>query len=111
MKPPSQCPYCGRSLLNEDVPTVGLPYWRKSCIHVPSHSISMWTVPGNDDELHRITIRVKDGLLISWDLKKQKCWLSKTMDLEWSQELPFWEPDLSDYQKLITKIKIYILFS
>lgn len=111
MTPPTQCPCCSRNLLNENMPTVGLAYWRKSCYWMPNHKIIIHTIPGNDDAVHRITIRVREGLMISWDLKEQTCWLSKSMDLEWNQMLPFFEPDLSDYKKLMNRIKIYILFS
>lgn len=76
-----------------------------------NHRVVILTAPGNDDEVRRITLKVKDGLLVSWNLKDELCWLSKTMDLELRQYLPYFEPDLSDYQKLINKVKIYILFS
>lgn len=112
MKAPSQCPYCKRNLVNEYIPgPQGTSHWRKSCTHIPNHSITIYTDPGNDDEIGTLFIRVKIGLLISWNFTKKECKLLKSLEPLSDLNLPFFEPDLSNYTKLIEKIKIYILFS
>lgn len=94
MKTHSQCPCCGRNLLNEDVPTIGSPFWRKSCMRVPGHNIVMLTAEGFDDQLSSISLVAKDSpgqiVWISWGLAEKKCWLSSTVDLRREQELPYW---------------------
>lgn len=111
MKVPSLCPCCRQPMVNESVPTVGIAYWRKHCHKRIDHTINITTVPGHDDDIKRLSLIVKDGVIITWEPENKRCWISRTWDLEWRYELPYWEPDLSNYPKLINKIKIYLLFS
>jgi hypothetical protein len=113
MKVLSHCPKCHGPLLNEAVPTISLPYWTKSCLNKPDHKFIITTVPGNDDLIVRITLQVKTDLMVTWDPTTSKCWVSDDWDLfpHPAMYIPYFEPDLSDYQKLIDKVKLYVLFS
>ena len=71
------------------------------------------------NELQRVTIRISTSPLIkvSWNIEDKKIIVNKgTLQEALSNDggemqLPFFEPDFSDYNKLISKIKTYLIFS
>lgn len=116
MKVPSLCPCCHRPLLNESLLTPGAASWRKICDKYVDHYICIATIPGRDNEIKRLTIRLKNGegttsQLITWKPEEKKCWVHYTWDLDKEYQLPYWEPDMSDYSKLLAKVKLYLIFS
>lgn len=112
MKAFTHCPVCGDPLINNFQERKFKTTLIKYCTSKLNHkfhcdvlmddyqdtvrSISLWNEPEN--------------LGILWYPEKKSCevWNTKSPA---NTPLPYFEPDFSDYRKLISKIKIYILFS
>ena len=111
MKTFSHCPKCHGPLLNDPPFTIGKGYWLKWCNKYTDHFVKIKTVPGDDDKISSLTIFLGPDKLFTWFPEAEICWSSKTWDLECCVMIPYFEPDFSDYRKLINKIKTYLLFS
>lgn len=112
MKAPIKCPVCGDPLLNIFPPAEDLTTrFTKKCDRRVDHQIVMQV---EDDEVTFLTILVspKTMLKAGWSLtsKKFRVWRQQR-NADSGIELPYFEPDLSDYNKLINKIKTYLVFS
>jgi len=120
---PSKCPKCGDILVYEFGNHNS--YSHKFCKKRLSHSLDLFF---GDDTL--VTMFYKEPnaeskLMITWDFIKLRIFIGPQIVLKgrsvgittmaaypaWSNtELPWFEPDLDDFPKLINKIKTYICF-
>jgi hypothetical protein len=110
MKTLTRCPKCKIPLKSEYQSLVdGTGYWNKSCWS-PNHRFYTRTVPGNDDEAADmlISLSTKKFIMAVWRFNKKTLKIRTSDSPEYS--IPFFEPDLTDYNKLIDKIKTYIVF-
>lgn len=110
MKRFSNCPVCGDALLNQDHGI--LTY--QSCKTHTTHQLQMIT--GSNDEVQKLSILVgfEPTIWATWHLLSQEIRVhnyNKTISKIIGDPLPWFEPDLSDYNKLVDKIRTYILFS
>lgn len=113
---PTQCPACGDVLLNEEVPTLQGSTWRKSCTKRLDHKFSAES--SIDSNLTScINIEVAPNLTAVWFINLERLvvmkgtFMFKPKAVLSADQLPFFDPDLSDYKKLVDKIKTYVMFS
>lgn len=116
MKIFTHCPICNDPLLN----TVEGIYIDKICSNKLNHkfgmSISNRNLP-NKDNILNISLEISFNLVLVWYPKTERlqlleCSFSKRFQKNSANlYLPFFEPDFSDYPKLVSKIKSCILLS
>lgn len=107
MNVPTKCPVCGDPLLNSfGIAPEGKSLW-KSCNKRLNHNIEFFLQSEVDNRVGRFTI-ILGKLRVSWWLSEQRLQIIKDGKVE---DLPFFEPDLSDYGKLINKLRTYLTFS
>lgn len=109
MKPYKDCPKCHRPLLNEyTYHRNSVVECKKTCINT-DHYLSF--VENNDIiKYFALTLEFKRQISINWDFIYQHTFVydaSRASQLQ----IPFFEPDLKDYNKLIKKCKTYLTFS
>jgi hypothetical protein len=115
MKIPIHCPKCGDILLNEEVFKVSnVVVWRKSCTKRLGHKFAAY-YNIDDSELSGICIQIVGNTEAHWDFKNNLLSVNKNAKtlkdrLESTKLIPYFEPDLSNYKKLVSKMKTYILF-
>lgn len=105
MKMPINCPVCGTILLNEyrDLPN---NYVRliKTCNKTLKHKISWEALDNMHDTIFRITIENS----IEWNIRFKYV---SIMTSKGNLQIPFFEPNFSNYKRLIEKLKTYMVFS
>lgn len=114
MKTPINCPICGDPLLNIFPPAEGIgqpEQITKHCSRRVTHNLAM--ICDGDDVLSvSIGINSTNQLQARWLFNLKEVWIwegqsSMPPDLR----IPWFEPDFSDYKKLLNKIKTYVVFS
>lgn len=123
MKIPNVCPYCGDAMLNNYIDMNDSTVLSQICSLRPDHVIK---IRSNADgkSYHRmadtLTVRVDMSPPMTWaiwDFREQTITIAKSSftytvgKKHGSTLIPFFEPDLSDYPKLIDKLRTYIAFS
>lgn len=117
MKDFPTCPKCHGVLKNEYAPIgPNEEILIRSCEKV-DHTFKC-TLSGNN-EIQRITIRISTNPLIKvcWNIEDNKVIVSKGTVMEMLKkgggdlELPFFEPDFTDYNRLVDKVKTLLIFS
>lgn len=127
MKMPSHCPTCGDPML--------LEYrgeWRQTlvCQKRLNHYIKLTGHLSDDslhDEVYAIRVRLNSKVpptwaefvinpsanyIYIWSGDSQIVWRSDKQRFQMAgTALPYFEPDLTNYNKLVEKVKIYLLFS
>lgn len=113
MKQLSLCPKCSRPLHNvaksERYKGQLREIWVQSCNKNPSHSIQ--TVAAADE-----IISINIAIDLTWNVRAVWHLDSKTLEIIHfnlglaSTKLPFFEPDLTNYDGLISKVKTYLTF-
>lgn len=94
--------------------------WRLSCLEI-DHDILAVTFTNRDDVLERVSIAIHMGnhkserVYADWNFEKQQLkitegWFGPSFYLD-SSALPYFEPDLTQYDKLIKKLRTYLTFS
>jgi hypothetical protein len=115
MKIPTHCPKCGDVLLNEEVPAISSSgVWRKMCSKRLNHKFAVF-YNINESEVSSLCIQITNKVEALWDFRNKLISISKKKKtikelLGSTQFIPYFEPDLSDYKKLVSKMKTYILF-
>lgn len=119
MKLPIKCPICNDPLLNEDVYLSKM--WRKICANKLNHKFFV-IYEVNTDMIVNFSIvddknnawrfyPLDDTIAIYKDVKLQ---LLKNLRRDGSLKnykiIPYFEPDFSDFKKLINKLRTYTLF-
>jgi hypothetical protein len=67
-----------------------------------------------DDEVTSLSIGIshKTQLQATWFFSTQEIWILDPSDKnKMVATIPYFDPDLSSYRKLVDKIKIYLVFS
>lgn len=117
MKFDAKCPICHSPFLNNEV--MGTTMWRKSCSSRVNHKLE-------------VTYDLKTELIVKFILSDQynhtfvfypldhKICIYKNMTWEFflkrkigradHKVIPYFEPDFSNYHKLLQKLKTYVLF-
>lgn len=120
MKCPIKCPACDGVLLVEELasPTT-TEYWKKTCDKT-DHKFGC-RYNSNTDEIITVYIFIKEDLIMAWNLRDKYMYQTDKMPGNFLRDqtltiinkinIPYFEPDLSDYNKLIEKIKTYVTFS
>ena len=119
MKVPIKCPVCGDPLLTEFLMRSSTTNELiKSCTRRLSHHIQ-FAVHG--ENVFRLSIRITLDLSADWVFDKNngqglkiEIWKDKKNiknAASIAATFPYFEPDFSNYKKLIAKIKTYLLFS
>jgi hypothetical protein len=108
----TRCPFCNDVMLNREMTT---EHTLKSCKKHPNHRIDAVS-DDTTNEIYAISILINNNPTIwaTWHFLDQEIRIhnySKTISKILGDALPWFEPDLSDYCKLINKIRTYILFS
>jgi hypothetical protein len=106
---PIHCPFCGDVLLTT---YKGDSVLLKTCDRRIGHEISYFAnVP--TDTVYKVKIRI-DGTpvkYVTWVFTKKELFLIARTGQSNITYLPYFEPDLTNYNKLVDKIRTYILFS
>lgn len=112
MKVPINCPVCGDPMLNTFPPAEDLNNRvTKSCTSRLNHKI---VVLVDGDEVNQMSIDLGNGLEAIWLFLMGKIWIQPTKGSKREDNfviLPFFEPDLTNYNKLVDKVKTYLVFS
>ena len=121
MKVPNKCPCCDEPLLNEyyELGAEKTSYLRQTCQSKIDHHIIFQSIQGKDNEVAKVIIYIKQSaptVRAIWDLQRLQLTIVKNgqeIDSSFQKytEIPFFEPDLSDYSKLLDKLKTYLIFS
>lgn len=124
---PSDCPFCKQPLENI-FQSVGpnTEAWYKFCKSMPNHKIQ-YIHDLTSDYLTdiRVWLDIANEVMIDWNYENRilSVWYRKYKGEKLSYQgkpvtvtgkvlyLPWFEPDLSNHQELINKIKTYVLFS
>jgi hypothetical protein len=111
MRAPINCPICGDPLLNTFPPAEDLSdKLTKSCNRRTTHAIAM-AVEGDEVMSLSIGINTTHKLQATWLFNKQEILVWEENSRSIPTNIPYFEPDLSNYRKLVDKIKTYIVFS
>ena len=111
MKAPSYCPFCKFPLVNSEKRTGRYSSkWNKACFKNLSHKISIQYNFDNDDveniQIHFFNL-LSSNFIADWSM------INKTLFIEIKSgklNIPYFEPDLTDYKKLGSKIQKYLVF-
>lgn len=112
MKAPVNCPVCGDAMLNTFPPAEDLNNRvTKSCTSRLNHKI---VILADGDEVSQMSIDLGNGLEAIFLFLMGKIWIQPTKASKKDKNfvvLPMFEPDLSNYKKLVEKVKTYLVFS
>jgi hypothetical protein len=110
MEMPENCPICHSTKLVTLQPfSMGESRLILTCINKDiDHTIKLQSFFLDQRQVMFITIGVDEGR-ITWDFVNCRTFLSSERGPQYY--LPFFEPDFSNYEKLISKIKTYVAFS
>jgi len=119
MKIFSHCPKCHKPMLNTECGP-HLSRWRLSCQSI-DHDILALTPSGQFEMIENLRIAIFMGIYLDnrvytdWNFPKKELCITEGMFGPSfyipNSVIPFFEPDLSNYDKLIRKIKSYLAFS
>lgn len=107
MKPPTNCPICNKTMLNECFDDLaGTPFINKRCIST-THSIYI-SVRADLDKVHLISLYInKVWVYFDYMFFDIKIMQSNKKSIL----IPWFEPNFSKLSVLKNKIKSYIIFS
>lgn len=114
MQIPIKCPICNGVLLNEDR-NIGydISFIMKSCDKTLYHKIYIESLSANHDKVYAIRLHISKNLIVNWfpEINSLRVYSYDANNTRNSYKIPYFEPNFSNYKKLINKIKTYILFS
>lgn len=116
MKTPITCPKCHGPLLNTEIPLRGgANVWKKTCTTKLNHHFTCVTKQHDDDSIEILVLGINQRsvpIKISWYFTPRMLMVYKevvgSVD---AIKIPWVEPNLDMYDKLVEKIKTYITFS
>jgi hypothetical protein len=117
MKSFTECPVCKESLLNTSMRIKSSrDVWLKMCMRRLGHTMTCTTQAGNDDELSTLSfvLNADKQLKVTWFFEDRTLFIHKgnvSQAKRLGYMIPFFEPDLSNYKKMMDKVKTYIIFS
>lgn len=111
------CPKCRDPMLHEIHKTGPTTQrWKFFCQNKLDHQLVGLTVDTDpDDRLHWLTVRISPNYAV-WDFQWRTLKIVKALTINLApfmsgQLVPFFEPNFSDYDKVINKLKTYITFT
>jgi hypothetical protein len=109
-KLPVRCPVCQDIMLTE---FMGHFILIKKCFRHPDHWIKLIAdADGNTVREVKILIDNDPVLYATWQFSGKLLFLSNVEISKGVKEwLPWFDPDLTDYKKLLEKVKTYLVFS
>jgi len=112
MKMPSHCPFCKAPMLNTYTPFLNTNASNlvKTCNKNITHKISFTSLLRDHDEVNRITIPWGPYCAFKWAFYAEDNYKLLFSHKFGNTKLPFFEPDLSNYKKLINKLNTYLVF-
>lgn len=119
MKTPVVCPKCHGPLLNSTLElSNGEELWRKECASKLDHSFTC-IVKESDNSIIGVGVTLDRSipLKVYWDFMRSKIIVHKGVSIVVpfangsTLEIPWFEPNLDEYDKLVNKIKKYVVFS
>ena len=112
MKAPTHCPVCGDPLLNIFPPAEDYSdQVTKSCDRKITHSLT-FICNGNEVASLSVCLDRSDHLQAKWLFHSKELLVVSTINkVKHTTVLPFFEPNLSNYKKLIEKVGTYLVFS
>jgi len=112
MRAPIKCPVCGDPMLNTFPPAEDMDNRvTKSCTRRIDHKITMIA---DGDEVSQMSLDLGNDQEAVWLFTLNAVWIQARLHSKNPKNtvvLPFFEPDLSDYKKLVDKVKTYLVFS
>lgn len=116
MKNTSLCPVCQQPFLNE--PVVGTLFWRKSCINKINHKLIITLDMKSEMIVNFVLVNSINQSFKFYPLDKV---ISIYKNLSWQElvkpgcqapctNIPYFDPDFKNYNKLLNKLKTYTLF-
>jgi len=116
MKTPTTCPKCHGPLLSTELPLRnGESAWKKTCSTKLDHNFTCVTHQYDDDLVEIIVIvinRANVPLKVSWYFTPRMLMVYKEfVGSDSAIKIPWVEPDLTQYDKLVEKIRTYVTFS
>jgi hypothetical protein len=111
MKRQAKCLVCGDVMAT----TFGGIITLKECARNPSHNLKLLS-NDDSDEVSKISIKLSNNpaTWATWHVLSRELRIhnfTKTLSRILGDPLPYFEPDLTDYNKLVNKVKLYIIFS
>jgi hypothetical protein len=113
MKMPIYCPYCEEIFTDEHQDMGNIVFANKICQKL-SHKIEIRASIRNNEIVDIIRIPYSPTADIIWYMLAEHLIINFFPDptiSSTSVHLPFFVPDLSDYPKLLAKVKLYLIFS
>ena len=113
MQMPIKCPVCHGPLLNNYMYLPDTEQLYKKCNKNINHDITFygyWDGADKDDNVSIMEIRNKGKSIIQWHFTYEEKRIT-VFTTDKRCQLPYFEPDFSNYKKLLNKIKTYIIFS
>ena len=90
----------------------GYSYWKVSCHKKLNHYIDAITKVDDDSELYYLEIMTDSAPTYAhWDFKYGVLYIKYHGTKYSEMELPFFEPDLSNYDRLIEKMRLYTILA
>ena len=119
MKTFSHCPKCKDPMRSEPCGGPVGERWRIVCDKHLDHDVLCLTVPGHDDLLFLLCVAIRmtsgknDRIYANWDFDKEELRITKGMRASGIHDIfiPYFYPNLGEYDKLIKKLLTYRLFS
>jgi hypothetical protein len=117
MQTPTICPKCHELLVSTIIKLRdGAEVWRKTCSKKIGHEFICITKKGNDDEVSAIGVTLNNDkrTKASWLLENQHLVIYQGESFSMSTNLlyiPWFEPNIEEYDKLVNKVKTYVTFS
>lgn len=107
MKLSTHCPFCNDVMITEFTGTYKVS---KFCAHRPTHYIKFIAL--ETDDVFEIIIRISVNPMsyAKWVFTSKSLRVEMT-SISTPLYLPWFEPDLSNYNKLLQKLKTYMVFS
>lgn len=108
------CPKCGDPLINDFLPENKI---RKHCKKRLDHQFQCIISASNELEAFSITISMDPLTRVGWEFNQKKCVVNvgTIQDIirrkDDGFQLPYWDPDLSNWEELVRKVKAYLTFS
>lgn len=125
MKIPINCPVCSLPMKNNFIKWKAgsnIEILKKSCVRRINHSLMFISLPGIEDIAGEVQLftPIKNGFLSTTWLTDYKITVKKIplptnlsllSPFNTGIDIPYFEPDFSNLQKVISKIKLYTTFS
>jgi hypothetical protein len=118
MNIPIKCPCCNKILLNQQnsLGTADSIVWKKLCVDNPNHKfILVWNIKtehiislivSNSTNLFYKFLPLENKIAIFSNLAGATSKRSKT-----NTQIPYFNPELNNWNKLLNKLKTYTIFS